>query len=185
MLFCPYLPKFILYFVLTRLFMQTVARSCLYKAWSPWKQSCDQSPLLECFPLSLCWEQGRVGADSCGSRASAASPRSAALGSSSRLKGKAYLSYFFVCMCMYLFFDIFNQELSLHRAVEMWDVWSVCVCVCRGMIQRELKLYLFSFRSLHPSEKFFPDFVSLEALGVRINFYIGQAEEAGNMFVCS
>ena len=40
-------------------------------------------------------------------------------------------------------------------------------------------------RSLHPSEKFFPDFVSLEAPGVRINLYIGQAEEAGNMFVCS
>ena len=59
------------------------------------------------------------------------------------------------------------------------------MCVCRGMIQRELKLYLFSFRSLHPSEKFFPDFVSLEVPGVRINFYIGQAEEAGNMFVCS
>ena len=186
MLLCPYLPKFILYFVLTRLFMQTVARPCLYKAWSPWKQSCDQSPLLECFPLSLCWEQGRVGADSCGSRASAASPRSAALGSSSRLKGKACLSYFFVCMCMYLFFDIFNQELSLHRAVEMWDVWSVCVCVYVGGCSRESWNCTFFLSDLCiPQRSFFPDFVSLEAPGVRINFYIGQAEEAGNMFVCS
>ena len=59
------------------------------------------------------------------------------------------------------------------------------MCVCRGMLQRELKLYLFSFRSLHPSEKFFPDFVSLEVPGVRINLCIGQAEETGNIFVCS
>ena len=92
--------------------MQTVA-------WSPWKQSCDHSALLECIPLSLHWEQGRVGADSCGSRASLASPGSAALGSPSRLKGKVCSSYFFVCMHVYLFFDLFKQELSLQRAAKM------------------------------------------------------------------
>lgn len=61
MLFCPSLPKlcYILYWC--RLFMQTAARSSLYRAWSPWKQSCDRSPLLEHIPLSLSPEQAGQG----------------------------------------------------------------------------------------------------------------------------
>lgn len=56
-------------------------------------------------------EQGRVGADSCGSQANPASPRSVTLGSPSRLTGKAAVacsSYFFVCVHVYLFLDLFK-----------------------------------------------------------------------------
>lgn len=72
--------------------------------------------------LSPSPEQGRVGADSCGSLASSASLGSAALGSPSRLKGKAavaYLSYFFVCAGVCLVLDLFKPELALQRAAEM------------------------------------------------------------------
>lgn len=103
-------------------------------------------------------EQGRVGADSCSSQANPASPRSVTLGSPSRLTGKAAVacsSYFFVCVRVYLFLDLFKREFSLQRAAEMWDVECVQACVCVGgwVLQRELELYLFSFRPLHPSQR--------------------------------
>lgn len=109
-----------MYFVLTRLFMQTVARSCLYKAWSP----LGSSHVTKAHYLSASLYLSAGNRAGLGQTAAAHGPAQPLpdLQLWARLQAERqslFELFLCVCMCMYLFFDIFNQELSLHRAVEM------------------------------------------------------------------
>lgn len=156
MLFCPYLPKFS-FMLCTDAYYLCKQRPgpALTEPGPPGSSHVITAHYLST-SLSPSLKQGRVGAESCGSRPELRLSWicGSGLGFQAERQSSCGLFGLFLCVCgcvcagVCVFLDLFKPELILQRAAEMWDVWSACVYVGGAPERAD---FLFSFRLQHSS----------------------------------